>query len=195
MVLRYLVERCGEWSSVYIIRFEALTAFVILAIVASAQYTDVTEQCDTETGMLNNNTALQELAPVLQCNINFDISNNCTVDYAGSSTNYSNACREAGEQFYSEDIVLDCKVDLGRQNYTGKLYFMNTPSCIGSSCKGREKEMEFETNLYPKLEDYYAALGVQCEISSSSATAVIIIHQYNVISAVAAITFGLLFLT
>ena len=152
-------------SSVYVLRFEELTAFVILVMVASAQYTPVTEQCDTETRLLNNNTALQDLAPILQCNINFDISNSCTVDYDSVSTNFSNACTDSGGQFYTTDMVLNCNVNLGGQNYNGKSYFMNTPSCIGISCTGSEIEKEFESNLYPKLEDYYAARGAQCEIS------------------------------
>jgi hypothetical protein len=177
-------------SSVYLFRFGTLTAFVILAIVASAQDVVVSEQCDTETNVLNNNTALQDVGPVLQCNINFDVSNNCTVDYAGTSTNYSNACREAGGQLYSEDILLDCNIDLGRQNYTGKLYYMNTPSCIGISCKGREIEMEFKNNLYPKLDEYYDALGAQCKISSDSSA----LPRYTaMLSSVAAIAIGSLF--
>lgn len=180
-------------SSVCVLRFGTVSALVILAIVVSAQDVVVSEQCATETRTLNNNTELQDLAPLLQCNINFDVSNNCTLDLAGVSTtgNYSIACRDAGGQFYSEDVLLDCNVDLGRQNYTGKVYFMNTPFCTGSSCTGREREREFETNLYPKLKDYYEALGVQCEITSGSVPAI----KYAVVSAVAVTTFGLLFLT
>ena len=64
---------------------------------------------------------------------------------------------------------------------------MNTPSCIGMSCTGSEIEMELEANLYPKLEDSYAARGVQCVISNSYT--INVIPQYTFML-VAAITVG-----
>lgn len=169
-----------------------LAAFVLFAIVVSAQDTVVSEQCDTETRMLNNNTALQDLAPILKCSINFDVSNNCTVDYDIVSANYSSACGEAGGQFYTTDIVLDCNVNLGGQNYNGKSYYMNTPSCIGISCTGSEIEREFEANLYPKLQDYYADRGVQCKISNGHILPRI--PQFAVICLAATTTYALSFL-
>ena len=155
-----------------------ITGVVVVVMVVSAQDADnnnsnnnvVSESCDQQTRLLNNNTALEETAPSLQCSINFDVSNTCTVDYAPVSTNYSNACNEAGGQFYTKDLLLDCTVDLGGQTYQGKSYYLNTPSCIGISCTGSEIERELEMNLYPKLEDYYAARGVQCEISLATRT-------------------------
>jgi hypothetical protein len=136
-----------------------IAAFVLLAIGASATQHDALlgEQCDIETRILNNNTALQDLAPILQCNINFEVTNSCTVDYDSVSTNYSNACKDAGGKIYTSDMFLDCNVTLGEQLYNGKSYYMNKPSCVGMSCTGREIEMQFDANLYPKLEEYYAA--------------------------------------
>ena len=163
------------------------TLVALAATVESAQDAVVSDQCDTETRRLNNITALQETAPVLPCNINFDVSDSCTVDYDSVSTNYSNACMDAGGQFYTTDILLNCNVNLGGQDYKGKSYYMNTPSCIGMSCTGSEIEMELEANLYPKLEDSYAARGVQCVISNSDT--INVIPQYTFML-VAAMTVG-----
>lgn len=169
---------------------KTIAASVVLFAVASAQQdTVVSEQCDIETRTLNNITALQDLAPLLQCNINFEVANNCTVDYDSVSTNYSNACKEAGGKIYTTDTLLDCNVTLGGKNYNGKSYYMNKPACIGISCTDSEIEMEFEANLYPKLKDYYAARGLQCEISKG--TSLPIIPQLTTIVLTAAITFAL----
>ena len=168
------------WSCVKLLRYGwiALILLVLLAAVESAQDIYVSNQCDTETRILNNNIALQDAAPILQCNIDFAVSNNCTFDYDSLSKNYSNACMIAGGQFYTTNIMLDCNVNLGGQNYNGKSYYMNTPVCIGISCTGREIETNFESNIYPNLEKYYATQGVQCEISNSYAIS-ILHHQYT----------------
>jgi hypothetical protein len=142
--------------------------FLFYTLVASTTAQIVSDQCDSETRILNNNTALlQTSVPILPCNIDFDVSDTCTVDYDSVSTNYSNACINAGGQFYTTDVTLDCNVNLGGQTYNGKSYYLNTPSCIGISCTGSEIDKEFEANLYPKLEESYASRGVQCEISNS----------------------------
>ena len=166
--------------------------FVVLTAVHSAQAAVVSEQCDGETRILNNNTALQDSAPILQCNIDFDVATNCTVDYNSVSKNYSNACAEAGGQFYTTDIFLDCSVNLGGQNYKGTSDYRNTPLCLGIRCTGSEIEMEFEANLYPNLKSYYAARGVQCEVSRSYNIPIpTILQNMLLLLVVAAITFGL----
>ena len=186
-------------SNTIILRFGMTTIAIlaVLAVVASAQDTAVvvSEQCETETRRLRNNTALQDLAPVLQCNINFDISNNCTVDYESVSTNYSNVCKEVNGQFYTTDIVLDCNVSLMGNDYNGISYYRNVPSCIGVSCTSSEVEIEFETNLFRKLEDDYAALGAQCvatngEISNGTMIQPTI-PQYTTLFLAATVIFGL----
>jgi hypothetical protein len=144
---------------------------IVIAILISFFVFDTTaisDQCESEILALSSNTALTDAAPFVECTLYVDISDECTADFAQESDTYRDLCLDAGGQFFTSDVVLDCFTIVSGVTYDADYNFLNFPVCVGASCSEAEITAEFERISIPAFERKLALKGIYCQGDSTN---------------------------
>jgi hypothetical protein len=147
------------------------TSFVLLLLVtcvslADAQNsTSLSALCTSQNEALNANTAVTSNVVELECHIDTNKEDSCTVDFDSVSGNYKDACFEEGGKIYVIDLLWDCTVELFGTTYNADYTYLNYVSCVGINCTKDELDTVFSKEIHPAFEQELAVQGFTCDVS------------------------------
>ena len=142
--------------------------FLVLLSLAAAAQGVISAQCEAESDLLANDAALVAARPFVSCDIDLNEASSCTIDAGGMYDQFETLCIAQGGQYYEQDLVLDCTVQVFMQIFDADYFYKNFGSCVGANCTNSENEEAFGRELFPELEKEFAAQGFSCDISAGS---------------------------
>jgi hypothetical protein len=145
-------------------------SILVVALCMPIRWTAaLSEQCDSETKLLKNNTAILSAVPMGNCDVCTleERTSSCTAEFSliSGSANFEQVCVANGGQVYLKTVSLHCKITAQDNDSIKYRCYHSFPNCLGVGCSVADIKELAASGEYGDFEQHFESTNFDCESS------------------------------